>query len=103
MARRAPVSGSRAMPTAGTPTSWSPAYDSTPGTTVAAAGRSGAPRCARQTAIPSATPQVSSSLQILAIAHDGPFTNDGASSRREVEQRDQEADDADDHENDPDG
>ena len=41
-------SGSRAMPTAGTPTSWSPAYGSTPVTTAAAPVRSGAPRCARR-------------------------------------------------------
>ena len=59
---RARVSGSRATPTAGTPSSWSPACDSTPATTTRRhPARSGARRCARRTATPSGTPRGSAS------------------------------------------
>ena len=71
----------------------------------AAAARSGAPRCARRTATPSATPQGSSPLVVLAIAHDGPFDDGGPSAAARVarKKRDQQADHADDHQDDPDG
>ena len=102
---RAKASGSPATRTAVTPSSWSPACDSTPATTTRRApARSGRTRCARRTATPSVTPKVSE-LVVLAVSHHRAFFDDRPVARAtaEEEQRDHQADDADDHQDDPDG